>query len=283
MGWHVARAQAREWEAYSLVLPIPTAVAEQCPWSSEPATPRLSGCCCTFSPFPSAGTASHWPWSLRGNHSRGVLGSPLLSALGGPRYSDRARMWRLSSRTICSTACSRAGVSGGSERSRTPLRSRPALRGRPHVACSAFVPKSRACCPNHAVLRLRTQPPRFATPSAPPLRLGEAWGRAWGQLPCTGRKAATSWPRLSGTVAACHEKAPCGSWRTSQLTGTHLGVTRRLQTVLGQLLTPPALRRPQEAQTQGALGVCEYGSGSCVSYRVQGPGHMCRLRSTRGG
>lgn len=43
MGWHVARAQAREWEAYSLLLPIPTAVAEQCPWSSEPATPRLSG------------------------------------------------------------------------------------------------------------------------------------------------------------------------------------------------------------------------------------------------
>lgn len=67
---------------------------------------------CTFSPFwdpgvgcsLGAGTASSRPWPPNGRHSRRALGSLLLRMWGGPRYSDRARMWWLSSHTICSNA-----------------------------------------------------------------------------------------------------------------------------------------------------------------------------------
>ena len=67
---------------------------------------------CTFSPFwdpgvgcsLGAGTASSRSWPPTGRHSRGALGSLLLRMWGGPRYSDRARMWWLSSHTICSKA-----------------------------------------------------------------------------------------------------------------------------------------------------------------------------------
>lgn len=65
----------------------------------------------TFSPFWGAGPTSSGLWPPLRKCSRGMIGSPLPSALRGPWCSDRARMWRLSSHTICSSTCGRTGVS----------------------------------------------------------------------------------------------------------------------------------------------------------------------------
>lgn len=162
----------------------------------------------TFSPFWGVDNASNRPWPPHGKPSRGVLGSPLPRALGGPWYSDRARMWRLSSHTICSKACSRTfqkeGTSASNHQSPVALPS----RGRLHCLCA----QEQSLRPNRQLFKHPTpvtgrgsrtllwkgsvsleatpgRPPRLGhsisslMDTVPPLGLGEAWGRAWGHLP----------------------------------------------------------------------------------------------------